>query len=160
MKSAILASTALALATFGLSACGDEAATTEEIDPTAMEGISVTDGRLVLPAVKGNPGAVYFTVQNDGDRDRFIRSAVVKGAKTALIHQMNKSAPGTTMDELPQIAVPKAGPLVFKPGDLHVMAINLDETLVAGGTSEVALTFAGGKKVTFPVQILAAGDER
>ena len=40
------------------------------------------------------------------------------------------------------------------------MAMELDETLAAGGTTEVTLNFVGGKEISFPAEVLAAGDER
>jgi len=59
MKTAFFAALALAAGTFTLAAC-DAAKPAAE----AQQTITVSDGRLVLPAVKGNPGAVYFTVHN------------------------------------------------------------------------------------------------
>ena len=160
MKSAILASAALALGSFGLAACGDEPAAEAEASDTAPEGISVTDGRLILPAVGGNPGAVYFTVHNDGERDSFIRAASVEGAQSAALHQMAMWNGEMTMQEEFQIPVKAGSELKFEPGGLHVMANDLAETLAAGGNTEVTLTFIGGKTATFPVEIRAAGDER
>jgi hypothetical protein len=159
MKSAILASLALVAGTVGLTACsgGSEQA---KVDDGTQEGISVTDGRLVLPAVKGNPGAVYFTVHNDGDRDSFIRKADVKGAKSAQLHEMTMQNGNSVMAEATQIPVPAGKEVEFKPGAMHVMAFDLDDSLAAGGTGEVTLTFIGGRTATFPVEILAAGDAR
>jgi copper(I)-binding protein len=159
MKNAILASLALAVGTVGLAACsgGSEEA---KVDDGSQEGISITGGRLVLPAVKGNPGAVYFTVHNDGDRDSFIRNASVEGAKSAQLHEMTMQQGNEVMAEATQIPVPAGGEVEFKPGSMHVMAFDLDDSLEAGGTSEVTLTFIGGRTAKFPVEILAAGDAR
>ncbi len=38
------------------------------------------------------------------------------------------------------------------------MAMDLADTLAAGGTTEVTLTFANGDKVSFDAEIVAAGD--
>lgn len=160
MKSAIFASAALVLGSLGLAACGGEQAAEDEASDTSEEGISVTDGRLILPAVSGNPGVAYFTVHNDGERDRFIRAAAVAGAQSAVLHQMGTWNGEPSMDEVFQVPVPAGGELAFEPGGLHVMANDLDESLAAGGTTEVTLNFIGGKTMTFPVEIRAAGDER
>ena len=37
--------------------------------PDAKPGMAVVGGTLVLPAVKGNPGAAYFSVFNGNDKD-------------------------------------------------------------------------------------------
>ena len=160
MKTAIFAPFALVLGTLGLAACGSEPEPAADAGPRAPEGISITDGRLVLPAVGGNPGAVYFTVHNDADRQNMIRAVRVEGAQSAVMHQMGTWNNQPNMDEVMQIAVPAGGELEFKPGDLHVMAMDLGDTLAAGGTTDVTLTFVGGAQATFPAEILAAGDER
>lgn len=160
MRSAIFASTALALATLGLAACGGEKAAETEASDASAEGIAITDARLMLPAVAGNPGAVYFTVKNDGERDRFIRAAAVQGAQSAALHQMAMWNGEMTMQEEFQIPIKAGSELKFEPGGLHVMANGLDEGLAAGGTAEVTLTFVGGKTATFPAEVRAAGDER
>ena len=113
-----------------------------------------------MPAVSGNPGAVYFTVKNDGDRDRFIRAAAVEGAQSAMLHQMGTWNRQPSMDEVFQVPVPAGGELNFEPGGLHVMANELADTLAAGGQTEVTITFIGGRTATFPVEVRAAGDER
>lgn len=160
MKTTIFPAIALTLGTLGLAACGEDPQPVAEETSNAPEGISVTDGRLVLPAVSGNPGAVYFTVHNDTDSQQMIRTASVEGASSAVIHQMGTWNNQPSMDEVMQIGVPANGTLEFKPGDLHVMAMELDETLAAGGTTEVTLHFIRGDEITFPAEILAAGDER
>ena len=52
------------------------------------------------------------------------------------------------------------GMLDFKPGGLHVMAMDLDKSLAKGGTTEISLKFADGTRAVFPAEILAAGDAR
>lgn len=160
MKSAILASAALVLGTLGLAACSDEQPAPSDESDTAQDGITVNEARLILPAVAGNPGAAYFTVKNDGDRDRFIRAASIEGAQSAVLHQMGTWNRQPSMDEVTQIAVPAGGELVFEPGGLHVMANDLADTVAAGGQTEVTLTFIGGKTATFPAEVRAAGDDR
>ena len=160
MKTTIFPAVALTLGTLGLAACGEDPQPVADAASDAPEGISVTDGRLVLPAVGGNPGAVYFTVHNDSGSSQMIRTAEVEGASSAVIHQMGTWNNQPSMDEVMQIGVPANGTLEFKPGDLHVMAMELDETLAAGGTAQVTLHFIRGDEVTFPAEILAAGDER
>lgn len=160
MKSAFFAGAALALATLGLAACGGEQAAENEASDAAAEGITISDARLILPAVAGNPGAVYFTVNNDGERDRFIRAASVEGAQSAMLHQMGTWNNEPSMDEVFQVPVKAGQELKFEPGGLHVMANGLPDTLAAGGQAQVTVTFVGGKTATFPAEVRAAGDER
>jgi copper(I)-binding protein len=160
MKTAIFASAALALSALLLAGCQGRETPAANTRSNAVEGISITDGKLVLPAVKGNPGAVYFTAHNDTVGPKMIRKVTVKGAKSAAIHQMAEWDGKMDMQEVSQVSVPAQEELAFKPGGLHVMAMDLDDTLKKGGTTDVTLTFVGGDEATFPVEILAAGDAR
>ncbi|MEO6153426.1 MAG: copper chaperone PCu(A)C [Croceibacterium sp.] len=155
MKSAIWPALALALATQGLVACGQDQAEAPAA-AKALAGIAVTNGRLALPPVKGNPGAVYFDIANTGAKDVAFRSAEVAGAKSAMLHSVSN---GVMQDVMVQPV--KAGEtLHFAPGDKHIMALGLDDTLKPGGTTDVVLHFSTGEKVTFPATILAPGDKR
>jgi copper(I)-binding protein len=163
MKTVVLAPLALVFGTLALSACDSQpkqAAAPAKSRPDAPEGITISDGRLVLPAVKGNPGAVYFTVHNDSAGAATIIAASVKGAKEAMMHRTSLANGVSSMDMADTVAVPAMGMVEFKPGGLHVMAMDLDASLAKGGTTDVSLTFAGGDRADFPVEILAAGDAR
>jgi periplasmic copper chaperone A len=147
MKSAILASVALAISSIALTACQEEAK--EEAAPEGMPGVSVANARLVLPAVKGNPGVVYF--------DATLRKVEVAGAKDAMMHDTITQNGVSQMAPSPFVNLPKGETLKFAPGGKHVMAMDLDPSLAAGGTTEVTLTFAGGDKTTVDAQIQPPG---
>ena len=159
MKRSIWSAAALALAAIGPVACG-EAPVEQAADPEAPAGIAVDNARLMLPPVPGNPGAVYFDISNSGEKDMMIFSVSVEGAGSAMMHQMGTTNGQTSMDEVLQINVPAGETLAFEPGGLHVMAMDLADTVAAGGESEVTLTFAGGDKVSCSAEVRAAGDER
>ncbi len=156
----ILASVAAIGLVMGAAACGGEV---EEpvvnAEPDAPEGIAVSGGWMALPAVAGNPAAVYFTIENTSDRNRMIRAANVDGAQSAMLHQMGAWNMQPSMDELMQLDIPAGESIAFEPGSYHVMAMDVAETLEVGAETEVTLTFVGGDKVSFPVEIRAAGDE-
>ena len=160
MKTAIFAGALLAVSTFALAACSQEAEQAAPAEPDAPEGISVENARLMLPAVSGNPGAVYFDLKNDSERNVMVRAVNVEGAGSAVMHTMGTWNLEPVMNEVLQIDAPAGSTLQFKPGDLHVMAMDLDESVQAGGTAEVTLTFVGGDKISFPAEVRAAGDER
>lgn len=159
MKNIILAGVAFGIAGMALSGCGGGASDTEQAAaPEGFPGITVSDGRLVLPAVKGNPGAVYFNIDYSGNDIAVIRAASVKGSKSAQLHQTAKGAHGESqMQEVLSIKLEKGKTLKFEPGGDHVMAMDLDDTLKPGGNTEVTLTFLGGDKVSFPAKVEAPG---
>ena len=149
---------ALSLA-FAVAGCGGEAEAPVAAAPDAPEGVTISDGRLSLPAVSGNPGAVYFKIKNAGPNDVMIRAVNVAGAASALPHMTAEWSGKVDMQELQQVAVPKESEVVFEPGAMHIMAMGIDDTLKAGGETEVTLTFVGGDKASFPAQIRAPGDD-
>lgn len=168
MKSVHFAAAALAMAGLGVAACQQEAAQPSgqagtqgsEAAPEAPAGIALANGRLVLPAVKGNPGAVYFDIANKSENDLVIVGVHVDGAGSAMMHQTMKADGMSSMKDLSEMAVPKGGSAGFKPGGNHVMAMELSDTLTPGTSTEVTLTFASGDKASFTAEVVAAGDAR
>ncbi len=152
---------ALAAGTLPLVGCGRSA---DDIDQGADEadvtGLEVTNARMLLPPVAGNPAAIYFDVANAGDRNVAIRTAAVEGAGRAEIHATSEWEGKMTMGEMGPVMIPAGGHETFEPGGTHVMVFDLDPSLAAGGTTDMTLTIAGGKSTTAKVAIQAAGDER
>jgi len=163
MRSRILAGALLTALAAGLASCGQGADQSEPgaAAPEGFPGITVSDGRLVLPAVKGNPAALYFNLDYTGNDIAMVRAVHVDGAQSADLHETTKSPNGVMeMHKIVQLPVPKGQTLKFEPGGNHVMVMKPDDTLKAGGTTEVTLTFAGGDKTSFPAKIEAAGSAR
>jgi copper(I)-binding protein len=158
MKKTIIACVALGLASVGLASCGESEAPLAEA-PEGFPGISVTDGRLMLPAVKGNPGAVYFKIKYDGERTAVIAGADVQGAGSSVLHRTVERAGQVIMGDMTPLPLARGEEVEFKPGDRHIMVMDLDENLAPGDTVEVTLTFAGGDKYSFNADVKAAGDE-
>jgi len=162
MKRLISAICALGLAS-AVTGCGSEPeqqpAGQTAADPDAPAGISVRDGRLTLPAVSGNPGAVYFTITNDGEDDAVIHSISIAGAGMAMLHETVAEGGTARMQERGEVTVPAGGSVAFEPGGLHVMAMGLPDDLAQGASSEATVTFGGGDKISFPVAVLPPGTE-
>lgn len=163
MRAVRFTAAAVILAGIGLAGCskqpGEQAAASSAAAPDAPAGIAVTNGRLVLPAVSGNPAAVYFDVANTGTADAAIAGVSVDGAKSAMLHMTMQSGGVSSMMEMSSIPVPKGQTVRFAPGGNHVMATGLDPSLKGGDTTEVTLTFATGDKASFPAKIEAVGTE-
>ncbi|RDC59939.1 hypothetical protein HME9302_01136 [Alteripontixanthobacter maritimus] len=159
MNKVQLAAGLLGFSALTLSGCG-ESAPTEEVAPEAVPGLSVTDGRMVLAAVEGNPAAVYFNLAYDGDRGLALNRVAVEGAEDATFHQYGEMDFQVEMMEMSPSPLKKGTKLEFKPGSQHVMATGVSPDLKPGGTTEVTLIVSGGDKLSFPVEILAAGDAR
>ena len=151
---------ALIAAAVPLAGCSGGDAPAEAEASVNETGLEVSDARLVLPAVSGNPGAVYFTLENKGEKNVAVRRADVKGASSAMLHETAEWNKEMVMGEMGPPMLQPGDKIVFEPGGKHVMAFDLEPSLEAGGTTEMTLTVAGGKSMTAPVSIVGAGDER
>jgi copper(I)-binding protein len=160
MRKTVFAALLLAGAPLALSACSEAEAPAEASDPNTIAGLTITDARMMLPPVAGNPAAVYFTVKNDGDKNIALRSASVEGSGSAQLHDMMEYDFEMTMGEMPPLMLQPGHSVVFEPGGKHVMVYELGPDLAEGGTAEVTLTAAGGRNHTFEAPIQAAGEER
>ena len=144
----------LAVAALSLSGCkgaADQPAAAASNGPEAKPGVKVTEARLVLPAVAGNPGAAYLTLDNQSKAIVSIAALAIEGASKTELHTADmkvadhaEAEPGTT--------------LAFAPGQLHVMVYNLDSKLVAGGETELTVVFSDGDKLSVPAKIQTAGE--
>lgn len=160
MKSSILAAAALSVAALGLVSCGDNASEQPAETPEGVPGLTVTNARLVLPPVEGNPAAVYFDLAYEGDRNLALTRAHVQGAESATLHEYGEWNKQVQMQEMLPLVLRKGDKVVFEPGAKHVMAMGVSPALQPGGTTEVTLTVSGGDKTTFDAEIRGPGEER
>ena len=119
----------------------------------AQSGIVVAGGRLVLPAVPGNPGAAYLTVVNQGHSDVTVNSMAVDGAGQAEMHEST----GNTIQTLPALIIRAGGSAILAPGGKHVMAFTLAPRLKPGTSTQITLGFSDGSKLSAPLSIETAG---
>lgn len=147
----------LLMALSPLAACQQQEAKQDAAPASAPEskpGLQLSEGRLVLPAVKGNPAAAYFKLDNTGSGTTSLAAVTIEGAAKAEVHQSMTGG----MSAVDRIDIDPGSGLDFAPGDLHVMAFDLDPKLVPGGVTEMTLTFADGDKLSGPLKIQSAGE--
>ncbi len=122
---------------------------------TYSRGIVVSQARLVLPAVKGHPGAAYFTIGNENDAPTTLVQVEIAGVQSTEMHETS----GGTMQSLPLVHVEPGQHVIFAPAGKHVMAFNLAPTLAPGRTGRIVMHFADGKSTSAPLRIEAAGGD-
>lgn len=159
MTRSFFAALALGVGTLGLGACGG-GASEEAAVPDAVPGLSVANARMVLPAVEGNPAAIYLDLAYNGDRNVAVNRVAVDGADSAVMHEMGEWDGKMEMMEMLPIVMKKGDAVKFEPGAKHIMVMDVSPELQAGGTTEATFIIAGGDKLSFPVQIQAAGEDR
>ena len=143
---------ALAGAVLLLSGCHHR--TAQANATTATPGMVVAQARLVLPAVKGNPGAAYFTLANENHSSTTLVRIDIVGAKQTEMHQTS----GGTMAPLAQVRIDPGQRAIFSPAGKHVMAFGIAPSLTPGGSSAITFHFQDGTTTSAPLRIEAAGD--
>jgi len=158
MKIMKFAATALIAGSLSLVACTSEPEPVAE--PDGVPGLTVSNARMVLAPVSGNPAVVYFDVDYQGERGLSISRADVEGAQNATLHAYGEWEGKMQMAEAMPIPIRKGYVVNFEPGGLHVMAFEVSPDIEPGDTAEVTITVSGGDKHSFPAEVRAAGDER
>jgi copper(I)-binding protein len=141
-----------ALAALALAGCHHHHHTTRTV---TSPGIVISQARLVLPAVKGNPAAAYFTLANESHAPATLVGVDITGARKTEMHETS----GGTMQPLSQVLIYPGRQVIFAPGGRHVMVFDLVPTLTTGGTSEITLHFQDGKTASAPLRIDSVGSE-
>ncbi len=113
----------------------------------------LSEVQVTLPAVKGNPGAAYFTLSNNTDRAVALTGVTVAGAERAEMHETK----GRAMEPLASVEVPAKTKLTFAPGGRHAMVFGMPAQLAPGGKVNVSLQLADGRKVSTDAEVLGPG---
>jgi hypothetical protein len=142
-----------------LAACSGEPDAPTQADKAAA-GLTVSNARVVLAPVAGNPAAVYFDLSYSGTAPVTLASVTVEGAGMTMIHDYAESAGKMQMTMAGPITLAEGAPVTFAPGGLHVMAMEPAAELAAGGTAKVTLTLSDGTSATVDAPVRAAGEER
>jgi len=101
-------------------------------------------------------GAVYFTLDNAGPADTLLRlDSPVAGHIE--MHSMTVRQDVMQMRLLPAVPVPAHGRVVFEPGDMHVMLLDLPRPLQEGEHFALTLNFQHGPAVQTTVVVLGLG---
>ena len=154
---------AAAFGMIGLAACDAPSTapdTAQTAPAAATAGATVSNARLVLAPVRGNPAALYFDLSYAGSPAVTLDDVDVEGAGMAMIHQMVDKGGTMSMGDAGIITLKDGDSMSFAPGGMHVMVMEPAATLQPGGTAKVTLMFSGGMTAAIDVPVRAAGDER
>lgn len=160
VKTRFWAPLALGFAAVALASCGGNEEPAAAAQDEGIPGLTVSNARMVLPPVEGNPAAVYFDLEYEGDRQVALNRGSVEGAESATFHDYGEYDFKVQMMDMLPLPLKKGDKVSFEPGGKHLMAMGLSPELEPGDTTDVTITVSGGKSQTFPAEIKAAGDER
>jgi copper(I)-binding protein len=157
IRSVALAVTAAA-SLLALAACGGKAPDTaasasassapDIAAPDNAPNVSVIEPVIKLPAVPGNPGVLYFTMQQSAGKANTLVAVHVDGAERAEMHETKTVNGVSSMEPVSSVTFSEDQPAEFKPGGNHVMLFKLANTVKPGKDVEVTFTLANGDKVS------------
>jgi hypothetical protein len=119
----------------------------------ANEALTVQDA-WARQALQGQNGAVYFVIQNDTRTDDALIGAGTDAAASAEAHMSMMDSSGVmSMRMQDAVQVPAGESVVFKPGELHVMLIDLNRDLQINDTFTLTLRFEKAGEITLQVEV-------
>jgi periplasmic copper chaperone A len=145
MRTVAVAAIALAL---GLGGCMEK-----------PQELTAGAGWVRLPAVKGQPGAAYFTVKGGPVADRLVLVTADFAIRSEM-HESMKSGGMMSMKPLAAgVEIPAGGTVAFKPGGLHVMLYDIRPDLKPPGPMPLNLRFASGTTLTIGARVESASGQ-
>lgn len=114
--------------------------------------LSVTPAEAAIPAAGASQ--VVLAIRNDGDGPDELVGASTPAALGVELHLTEVVERETLMRELESIRIPAGQVLRFQPGDLHLMLVVPDESVVEGASFDLTLEFARSAPVTIPVEVV------
>ena len=143
---ALVAIPALALSLVG-AACSSSS-------DSACDAVKIENAWVRLPP--GPNTALYMDITNSSDEPVALTGADSDFATTYELHESMMSEGQMVMEKVPGQEIPVAAGATtnLKPGGLHVMAIDIQQTLSVGDEKTFTLTFTCdcSKEITAPVE--------
>lgn len=107
----------------------------------------------------GQPGVVYFEIENRSDQNDVLLGASTPVADMALMHGHVPEGEIAKMIRLKSIAVPLGKKVSFARGGNHIMLMGLKEPLVDSTQFQMTLHFRNAGDVAIPVTVHSLGNE-
>jgi copper(I)-binding protein len=117
---------------------------------SAQPELSISEVWARPGIVEGNTG-VFFVIDNPTNQDDRLLSAESEFAEAVELHKTTIVDDVMHMSPQEFVDIPAGEQVVFKPGDLHVMLINLTEQLNVGDSFKLSLNFENAGKITLTV---------
>lgn len=146
----------LLAAALALAACGGQAPSSDGSDAGEENdagAVLVIDDLWAHPGEPGDHSAVYMTITNEGDADDTLIAAATTVATTELHESMEHEDHVVSMEHVHEVPIPAGETVLFEPGGLHIMLMDLAEELATGDTFDLTLTFAKSGEVVVEVTV-------
>ena len=118
----------------------------------AQGALEVKDSWARPGLVGGNTG-VFFTIYNGSGSEDQLLSAASDVAAFVEIHKTVMENDVMMMKPQSSVSIPPGDEVIFKPGDLHVMLIDLNSDLKVGDEFQVSLEFENAGEIQLNVMV-------
>jgi copper(I)-binding protein len=131
-----------------LAACGEH----------RPDGISVSNAWVRLPAVKGEAGAAYFTIEGGAEGTRLTGVSSPMASRIELHESMEKGGM-SAMRALKAVEFDYRRRIDFAPGGKHAMLFGINKSVKPGASIPLTFAFDTAAPVTVDAEVRdAAGD--
>ncbi|MCF3628586.1 MAG: copper chaperone PCu(A)C [Gammaproteobacteria bacterium] len=127
-------------------------------------GASAEDASIVIEKpwarasiLQSRPGAAYLTIRNTGTKPDQLLKVTSPAAGMVMIHESSVSEGVAQMQGRDEVTIAPGAEVIFRPGGLHLMLMNLREKLRKGEELILTLEFEHAGKIDIIMPILGLG---
>tara|TARA_Y100000817_G_scaffold284693_1_gene251445 strand:- start:511 stop:954 length:444 start_codon:yes stop_codon:yes gene_type:complete len=93
-------------------------------------------------------GSVYMTIENDGDQDDNLTSAISDEAEMTMIHQtVREENIAKMIHVMGGIDLPKGKRIKLEPGGYHLMLMGIEKNLTLNDRIRITLSFKNNENI-------------
>jgi|APDOM4702015118_1054815.scaffolds.fasta_scaffold260008_1 copper(I)-binding protein len=107
----------------------------------------------VRPTPQGENAAVYFTIHNHSRLDDEFTGATATIVDVIEIHKSTMEADVMNMDRIDSVPIAAGEEIIFTPGGLHLMLVNIKQEFTLGSHIGLILHFRDRDDIVVEVQI-------
>jgi periplasmic copper chaperone A len=148
----IVSMLAAAVLATGLAACSSGSGANEPAqDATQASHVTIEDAWVKAPEEGKTMTAGFGTLKNDGDEDVRVVSASSPVSETMQLHETVTGADGQKkmQEKDGGFVIPAHGECALPPGANHIMFMKTTQTIQAGDTVDITLTFEDDSTMDF-----------
>ena len=124
----------------------------------AHSPLVLVEDAWVRPADAGMNSAIYLTLLNEGGEADRLLGGETPAAVQLQIHQSRLDDGIMRMRQVEAVDLPRGQEVEMKPGGLHIMLVELKESLAEGGSITLLLRFQRSGTQTLQVPVQSGGD--
>lgn len=124
--------------------------------PAKQPVLNIHGAQTTVPAIEGNPSAVYFTITG-GPEDVKLLAVLAPQAQRAEIHEATSDNGVVSMKQLTSVDVPAKSRVEFKSGGKHVMLWGINPIAIQAGTMPMTFVFSNNDRIEAQVKVNLLG---